>query len=72
MYANDHTTLALTVEQRMALCREHVTLNGQPARVSGVALSFARVTQIGSGLSAEWSWATVEHVVRTKGGAFES
>lgn len=50
---------------------EGITLNGEPARVTGVNKRFATVTQRKSGLSAEWSWEAVERVI-AKGGAFKS
>lgn len=58
-------------DQRQTLCAAQVTLNGQPARVSGALRDFARVTDTRTGLSAEWSWAAVARVV-AKGGAFQS
>lgn len=48
------------------------TINGNPARVSGFANRFATVTDAATGLSAEWSWETVEHVVNNRFGAFKA
>lgn len=48
------------------------TLNGNPATVSGFGNRFATVTDSVTGLSAEWSWETVEHVVTDRFGAFKS
>lgn len=56
---------------RHALCAATVTLNGNPARISGARLPFARVTDMTTGLSAEWAWATVERIV-AHDGAFKS
>jgi hypothetical protein len=57
---------------RQALCATSgVTLNGQPARITGAGLEYARVTEIRSGLSAEWPWHAVARVV-ARGGRFES
>ena len=58
----------LSVEERQALCAAEVTLNGERAKVSGAQRAFARVTQIASGLSAEWSWGAVARVVAAGGG----
>lgn len=57
--------------KRMGLTEAKVTLNGEPAKVSGVYNRFATVTQLKTRLSAEWSWEAVERVV-AKGGDFKS
>lgn len=57
---------------RAWLCEQPVTLNGERAKVTGIKRDFALVTQIGTGLACEWSWHTVEHVIRNKGGRFQS
>jgi hypothetical protein len=51
------------------LCAAEVTLNGNPAIISGHRLSFAKVTDLTTGLSAEWSWTAVRRIV-ANGGAF--
>jgi hypothetical protein len=56
---------------RLGLTEAKVTLNGLPAKVGGVNNRFATVTQLKSGLSAEWSWDAVERVI-SKGGDFKS
>jgi hypothetical protein len=56
---------------RYALIDARVTLNGNPARISGARLDFARVTDTVTGLSCEWAWETVERIV-ANGGAFKS
>ena len=48
------------------------TLNGERAVVSGTRHEFATVTQVKTGLSAEWSWPSVAHVLAHKNGAFQS
>lgn len=58
--------------RRTELCATPVTLNGRPARISGTGLQWARVTDLETRLSAEWAWATVEHIVTRKGGKFYS
>lgn len=55
------------VAWRLALAEKPVTLNGKPAKVSGIRKPFATVTQLGTGLSAEWSWEAVERVVNRDG-----
>ena len=60
-----------SLERRYELIAADVTLNGEPAVISGVFMRFATVRQRRSGLSAEWAWSTVERVV-SNGGAFRS
>jgi hypothetical protein len=40
--------------------------------VSGFANRFATVTDSFTGLSAEWSWESVEHVVNNRFAAFKA
>jgi hypothetical protein len=49
-----------------------VTINGNPAGVSGFSKPFAHVTDRTTRLSCEFSWHAVLHVLTTKNGAFES
>jgi hypothetical protein len=51
---------------------ENVTLNGVPARIGGWRCDFATVTQWPAGLSAEFAWQTVEHVVNNREGKFNA
>jgi hypothetical protein len=60
-----------TLDQRRALCETRVTLDGQPARISGAQRDFAMVRITASGLGAEWAWPTVARIV-AKGGKFKS
>lgn len=60
-----------TAEERQALCTVEVTLDGQPARISGWRNRFATVRLVGSGLGAEWAWPTVATIV-SNGGSFHS
>jgi hypothetical protein len=46
-----------------------VTLDGEPATISGAQLRFAMVRSR-SGKSAEFAWPTVARVVHKSGGAF--
>lgn len=48
------------------------TLNGRPAVVTGFGSRFATVSDTLTGLSAEWSWETVERVMSNRFGAFKS
>lgn len=57
---------------RYKLIATPVTLNGNPAKISGAKLDFAVVTDMTTGLSAEWAWPTVEHIVTNRGGEFQS
>jgi hypothetical protein len=57
--------------KRLNLTGAKVTLNGEPAKIGGIYRRFATVTQLKSGLSAEWSWEAVERIV-AKGGDFKS
>lgn len=59
--------------QRQRLCETKVTLDGEPARISGWANSFASVTRSdGRGGVVTFAWATAAHVVADKSGAFFS
>lgn len=59
----------LTSAEKLALCSAEVTLNGEPAAISGVRAPFAKVTSRVTGLSAEFAWTTVERIV-AKGARF--
>lgn len=66
----DRDKVTLTYEEyakRLKLTAATVTLNGLPAKVSGVNKQFATVTQLKTGLSAEWSWEAVERIVNRDG-----
>jgi Zn finger protein HypA/HybF involved in hydrogenase expression len=68
--AADYTS-PISEDRRRELCSATVTLNGRPAKISGVKNNFATVTDLASGMSAEWSWQAVDHVV-SGGGRFTS
>lgn len=53
--------------QRMALCATQVTLNGNRARITGYKNDFATVTDLATGLSAEWSWEAAQRIVNNEG-----
>lgn len=61
----------LSTPEKLQLCTGPVTLNGEPAAVSGLYLPFAKVTSLVTGLSCEFSWQAVERI-RAKDGAFSS
>lgn len=54
-----------TLVERKSFCELTVTLNGFPAKITGYNKPFARVTQIASGLGAEWSWEAVRLICST-------
>lgn len=63
---------AISPTARAAMCmRRDITLNGQPASISGIREPFARVTQRKGGLSAEWSWEAAARIC-DRDGAFTS
>lgn len=67
---SNHPVLRPGLEERQRLCAIAVTLNGNPARITGTVNDFATVTDTKSGLSAEWSWYTVARVVEAGGRFF--
>lgn len=69
------TATSAVRERRRAMVRNAPTaptINGNPATVSGYGNRFATVTDSTTGLSAEWSWETVDHVVHNRFGAFRA
>ncbi|KMV19651.1 hypothetical protein ACT17_06340 [Mycolicibacterium conceptionense] len=59
-------------EQRKALCDTPVTLDGEPAKISGWALPFAKVhRRDGRGGEVEFAWSTAARIVEL-GGRFSS
>lgn len=61
----------MSTPEKLRLCEGQVTLNGEPAQVSGLYMPFAKVTSLVTGLHCEFSWQAVARV-RAKGGAFSS
>lgn len=60
-------------ERRKYCARGDITLNGAKARITGWRdPQFGHVTQHGTGLGAEWSWAAIARVCQRSGGAFKS
>ena len=57
--------------KREELIGREVTLNGEPAVISGRHLRFAMVRQIRTGLGAEWSWTAAARIVE-EGGQFRT
>jgi hypothetical protein len=62
----------LSEDERYELVAQSVTLNGERAKVCGVKLDFPRVVQVKSGLSVEFSWPTVQHVIENRDGKFQA
>ena len=62
----------ITREQRVAALGATVTLNGEPAVIGGILRDFATVSQKATGLSAQWSWEAVMHIITNKEGKFQS
>lgn len=50
----------------------NITLNDKPATVSGTKCDFATVSQIPQGVSAEFAWQTVEHIIVNREGKFRA
>jgi hypothetical protein len=62
----------ISEDKRYAMVAQSVTLNGERAKVCGVKLDFPRVVQVKSGLSVEFSWPTVQHIIENRDGKFRS
>lgn len=56
---------------REELAQSKVTLNGNPAVISGILNDFATITNPKTGEHYEWSWNAVDRIV-SKGGNFKS
>ena len=62
----------MPVERRRELAEQSVRLNGRNASIGGVTNDFATVTQLPNGLSADFAWKTVEHVIEHSKGEFSA
>jgi hypothetical protein len=60
----------LPVDERRELLEHDVTLNGKRATIGGVMNDFAIVRQLPDGLSAEFAWWTIKHVINNSKGEF--
>lgn len=61
-----------TIDARRKLCASFVTLNGKPAKISGVNNTAATVWIIASPqTSADFAWSTVAKIVE-RGGDFSA
>lgn len=70
---NDPTSkYYVPVEQRRVLAEHEVTLNGLRASIGGVRNDFATITQLPNGVSADFAWKTVEHVIEHSEGKFNA
>jgi hypothetical protein len=55
-----------TTEVRQALCaRRDLTINSNPARISGARNDFATVTDMTTRMSCEWAWGSAFLVANT-------
>jgi len=63
-------SMSISREERQELCSRRVTVNGAPAKISGVTRKWASVTVLPDGASYEWTWAVVARIVREAGGRF--
>lgn len=61
----------ITREERQELCSAEVTLNGEPARITGSGTAYAVVTQKRTHLGCEFAWSTAKRVL-ANGGHFKS
>lgn len=60
------------LDRRRDLCAKRVTLNGQPAVISGAKLPFATVLTLDPcGLACEFAWSTVDRII-ANGGQFST
>lgn len=73
MNAYDETVKGLEeLDRRRDLCAKPVTLNGQPAVISGAKLPFATVLTLDPcGLACEFAWSTVDRII-ANGGQFNA
>jgi hypothetical protein len=69
---HDAPAAELDYTARRALCAAEVTLDGQPAKVSGARAGSAHVTAIPDGPAVELAWAEVARVVAEDDGRFTS
>lgn len=62
----------LTYEQKQALIQgaKKITLNGEPAVISGAKNRFATVRSTKSGASVDFSWDTASRILTHREGAF--
>ena len=69
---NRRSKYYIPVERRRELMEHVVTLNGVNAVIRGYKHDFATITQLPNGLSAEFAWYTVEHVIENSKGEFNA
>ena len=63
----------MKLQRKQELMNHEVTLDGLPARVIGRLEKFATVrATVHSGISVEFAWETVEHIIMNKAGKFYS
>jgi hypothetical protein len=69
---NPDSKYYIPVHKRAELLVNDITLNGVPATLSGLKNDFATVKQYPNGLSAEFAWWTVKHVIEHSKGEFNA
>lgn len=58
----------ISIDRRRELCQaQGITLDGEPARISGALHQFALVRRLDNGLGCEWAWETVDRIAATTG-----
>lgn len=63
------------LDERIALVQQTdvpITLDGQPAVVSGFGHKFAQVRLKSNGLGCEFAWATAAHIIANREGKFRT
>jgi hypothetical protein len=60
------------IEDRWPLLEHEIRLNGQRATIAGVLNDFATIRQMPDGLSAEFAWITVKHIIENSKGEFHA
>jgi hypothetical protein len=61
-----------SAEERERLASVSITLNGEPAFITGRQQRFPRIVQRATRLGCEFSWPAIANVIDNKGGAFRS
>ena len=72
MARKSRTDPTMTLEAKRDICNEKVTINGNRAKITGYNQPFATVTDLTTGLSAQWAWATALRVIVMSDGRFRS
>jgi len=62
----------MTEDEKREYVAKHCTLNGNPAKISGVKSEFAAITELDTLISFQYSWYTVKRIMDNKQGKFKS